>query len=139
VLDIYTYRGKLKVDLQIGRDKNRFLLLLERLKGRSAEFAHFEGWKELVTDLINRCQEVTREIWLEAERQTGLKMVFDIGQGHLIYVPLYVYEFALDSFGNDELPELELTPYDAISYLLIPKGRPEFPPRGRLGTADGTL
>ena len=67
------------------------------------------------------------EIWIEAERQTGLKMVFDMGQGHLIHVPLYVYEFALDSFGSDELPELELTPYDAISYLLIPKGRTEFP------------
>ena len=62
VLDVYQYRGKLKVDLQVERDKNRFLLLLEGLKDKFTEFARFEEWKELVTDFISECQEMTREI-----------------------------------------------------------------------------
>ena len=53
-------------------------------------------------------------------------MVFDFRQGHLIHVPLFVYEFALDNYGSSELPAFELTPYDAYNYLLIPQNRSGF-------------
>lgn len=119
-------RGRLKVDLAIEEDK-RFTLLLIQLQAIFPEFSSFQKWKQSLAPFISSCHEITREIWYQAETQTGLKMcVFDPGSGFLRNVPLFIYEFALDNYGSGNQPRLELLPHDASRHKSIPEGCPEY-------------
>jgi len=91
------------------------------------EFSSFPKWKQSLALFISSCQEIAREIWYQAETETGLRMcVFDPGDGFLCDVPLFIYEFALDNYGSGDQPRLELLPHGASRYKSIPKGRPEY-------------
>ncbi len=126
-LNVRIDRGKLRVDLIIEEDK-QFSLLMMRLEAVSPEFAKFREWKQRsLTELISSCQEICREIWHAAESRTGLRMTpFDPGYGFLQNVPLFTYEFALDNYGRENLPRLEVLPHDAYRCRLTPEGCPEY-------------
>ena len=127
VLDIWRYRGELRVDLAIEEDK-QFSLLTTRLEAAFPEFRNFQGWEQSLPDFIGKCQEICREIWYAAESRTYMKMSqLDTGYGFLCNVPLFTYEFALDNYDHENSPQFEVLPYDAYRYKLTPEGRSEYP------------
>ena len=124
VLDVIPHRGGARVmGLKAEKEKGG-LVLVERLRQSYPEFAAFDDWKGRIAELVADCQIICREIWGEAEAATGLKMGIDIGYGHLIHIPLYVWEFALENYSTGNLPELELVPIDEYHAFLAPGERP---------------
>jgi len=120
-------RGSLVVKLRVEQD-NQFPLFMDRLKTRFPEFASYEQWRESVTDFFQICYTVAHEIWSKSENETGLNLspIPVMGKGHLIDVPKFIYEFALDNYSSGNQPELEVL-QDSYGYCrLVPKDVPNY-------------
>lgn len=126
VLRAYIDRGRLQIGLAVEEEK-RFSLLSVRLLAAFPEFNQFAHWKRSLSDFISKCREMSYEVWKTAEYMTGLPVSgIDNRDGFLLNVPLFMYEFALDNYMGENLPELEVLPYDAYRYKLVPKAVKEF-------------
>lgn len=125
VLHVLRY-PEFKVILAIEHDHpGQFLLLIERLEAISPGFEKdFRAWEhQSLTPFIRRCQEITREIWYQAEsNEWGLKMGVEDGYGYMRNVPLFIYMFALEhgDEGTPPEPELELHPVDLGRFPGVP-------------------
>lgn len=126
-LQIWTDRGKPVANLAVERDR-RFPLFLSRLKTSFPEFKKFNKWKNSITEFIGLCWTVAHEIRSRAENETGLNLssIPVPGKGHLLNVPKFVYEFALDNYAGQNQPELEILQNDPIRHKLVPKDLPNY-------------
>ena len=125
-LKIWIDRGKLGVKLAVEQD-NRCPLFMARLKSLFSEFKPYDEWRESLTDFVTMCWSLAHEIWSRAENETGLNLspIPVMGKGHLLDVPRFVYEFALDNYGTDKQPDLEIIQTDPYRYGLMPKHIPD--------------
>ena len=120
-------RGNLVVKLRVEQD-SQFLLFMDRLKTRFPEFASYKQWRESVTDFFQICYVLAHEIWSKAENETGLVLssILVMGKGHLLNVPKFVYEFALDNYTSGKQPALEILENDPNRYRLVPGNLPDY-------------
>ncbi len=49
-----------------------------------------------------------------------------MGQGHLLDVPKFIYEFALDNYASGKQPHLEILQQDPYRYRLVPGELPNY-------------
>ena len=56
------------------------------------------------------CWALAHEIWGQAENETGLILIPIpvMGQGHLLNVPQFIYEFALNNYSSGKQPDAEM-------------------------------
>ncbi len=120
-------RGKLVVELAVEQDK-RFSLFIARLKNSFPEFKSYDQWRESLTDFVTMCWALAQEISSRAQRETGLILspIPVMGQGHLLNVPQFVYEFALDNYASGKQPHLEIIQQDPYRYRLVPGELPNY-------------
>ena len=126
-LRIWTDRGKLVVKLAVEQD-NRFPIFLTRLIAIFPEFKDYDRWRESLVELISMCWAVAQEIFSKAENETGLELT-DIpvmGRGHLINVPKFIYEFALDNYNSGKQPDLVVLDHGKQRFKIVPKGQPDY-------------
>lgn len=121
-LKIWIDRGKLVVKLVVEQDK-QFPLFMTRLKILFPEFSPYDQWRGSLTDFISMCWTVAHEICNKAEDETGLILssIPVMGKGHLLNVPKFIYEFALDNYSSGKQPDLEILQNDPKRYGLVPK------------------
>jgi excisionase family DNA binding protein len=126
-LIIWMDRGKLVIKLAVEQDKH-FPLFMTRLKISFPEFKSYDQWRESLNDFVGMCWDLAHEIWSRAEKETGLPLsqIPVMGQGHLLNVPQYIYEFALDNYSSVKLPELEVFQIDPIRFGLRPVDLPNY-------------
>lgn len=119
---VWMDRGKLVVKLAVEQDK-RFPLFITRLKTSFPEFESYDQWRESLSDFVGICWTLAREIWSRAENETGLFLssIPVMGKGHLLNVPQFIYEFALDNYISGKQPDLEVLQNDPYRYRLVPK------------------
>ena len=100
---------------------------MARLKSLFSGFKSYDQWRESLTDFVTMCWALAHEIWSRAENETGLNLspIPVMGKGHLLDVPRFVYEFALDNYGTDKQPDLEIIQTDPYRYGLVPKHIPD--------------
>jgi hypothetical protein len=74
------------------------------------------------------CWALAHEIWSRAENETGLNLsaIPVMGKGHLLNVPKFIYEFALDNYASGKQPDLEILQNDPHHYRLVPGGLPNY-------------
>jgi len=121
-------RGKTLVSLRVEQD-NQFSAFIGEMLSVFPEFEDFSRWKESLTDLISLCHSIGREIWRRSEDETGLIVspIPPMGvDGHLINVPQFIYEFALDHYMTGRTPELEVLAALPKQHKLVPSGLPEY-------------
>jgi excisionase family DNA binding protein len=120
-------RGKLVVKLAIEHD-NRFPLFMTRLKILFPEFKSYDEWRESLTDFFTMCWALAHEIWSKAQNETGLNLspIPVMGKGHLLNVPQFIYEFALDNYASRKQPDLEIFQSDPYRYGLVPGDLPNY-------------
>lgn len=126
-LRIWSDRGKLMVKLMVEKD-NRFPLFLSRLKNVFPEFKSYDRWRESLNDFVGMCWTLAQEILTKAESETGLILssIPVMGKGHLLNVPKFTYEFALDNYDSEKQPDLEILQNDPNCYKLVPEGLPDY-------------
>ncbi len=126
-LKIWIDRGKLVVKLAVEQDK-RFTLFITRLKNSLPEFKSYDQWRKSLSELVNMCSALAQEICSRAKNETGLILspIPVMGQGHLLNVPKFVYEFALDNYSSGKQPDLEILQDDPYRYKLVPKHLPNY-------------
>ena len=126
-LRIWIGRGKLVVKLVVEQD-DRFPLFVTRLKTLFTEFNSYDEWRESLTDFVTTCWVLAHEVWGGAENGTGLNLsaIPVMGKGHLLNVPQFIYEFALDNYASGKQPELEILQSDPYRYRLVPKDLPNY-------------
>jgi len=126
-LKIWMDRGKLVVKLAVEQDK-RFPLFMTRLKTNFPEFRSYDQWKDSLSDFVGMCWVLAHEIWSRAETETGLILspIPVMGKGHLLNVPQFVYEFALDNCHSEKQPDLEICQSDPYRYRLFPEHLPDY-------------
>jgi hypothetical protein len=126
-LKIWIDRGKLVVKLAVEQDK-RFTLFMTRLKNSFPEFKSYDEWRESLTDFVTMCWVLVHEVWGRAENETGLILspIPVMGQGHLLNVPKFIYEFALDNYASGKQPHLEILQQDPYRYRLVPGELPNY-------------
>jgi len=49
-----------------------------------------------------------------------------MGKGHLLNVPKFIYEFALDNYTSGKQPDLEILQQDPYRYRLVPGELPNY-------------
>jgi len=122
-LDVIPYLGGAKViGFKIENDKG-CTVMIERMKSSFPDFAAFGQFKGRLAELVEGCQVVCQEIWVQAEAVTGLKMGIQTGYGYLIDVPFYIWRFAQANYNTGKSPELELVPIDVYHAYLAPGER----------------
>ncbi len=126
-LIIWMDRGKLVIKLAVEQDK-RFTLFMTRLKNSFPEFKSYDEWRESLTDFVTMCWVLVHEVWGRAENETGLILspIEVMGQGHLLNVPQFIYEFALDNYASGKQPHLEILQQDPYRYRLVPGELPNY-------------
>ena len=126
-LKIWIDRGKLVVKLAVEQD-NRFPLFMARLKSLFSEFKSYDQWRESLTDFVTMCWALAHEIWSRAENETGLILspIPVMGKGHLLNVPQFIYEFALNNYSSGKQPDLEIFQSDPYRYGLVPADLPNY-------------
>jgi hypothetical protein len=126
-LKVWVDRGKLVVKLAVELDK-RFPLFMARLKVSFPEFKPYDQWKESLTDFVCVCRALAREIWSKAERETGLILtpLHVMGKGHLLNVPKFIYELALDNYESGKQPALEIVENEPSGHRLVPSHLPDY-------------
>ena len=108
--------------------ENRFPLFMSKLKTAFPEFNDYDQWRQSLTKFVSMCWTMTREIWNRAEVETGLNLspIPVMGKGHLLNVPKFIYEFALDNYSSGKQPELEVLQNDLNHYRLAPGDLPDY-------------
>ena len=126
-LKIWMERGELIINLLVEQD-HRFPLFMSRLQIAFPEFKDYDKWKESLTDFVGMCWSVAHEIWSRAEGETGLNLssIPVMGRGHLLNVPKFTYEFALDNYSSGKQPDLKVLQNDPNCYRLVPKDLPNY-------------
>jgi len=126
-LRIWANRGKLVVKLAVEEDK-RFPLFMTRLKTLFPESKSYDQWKESLTNFVGMCWALAHEIWSRAENETGLILssIPVMGKGHLLNVPKFIYEFALDNYASGKQPALEILENDPNRHRLAPGDLPNY-------------
>jgi hypothetical protein len=126
-LKIWMDRGKLVIKLAVEQDK-RFPLFLARLKTSFPEFNDYDQWRKAATNFIRLCWTMAQEIWSRAEQETGLPLspIEVMGKGHMINVPQFIYEFALDNYSSGKQPDLGIFQSDPYRYGLVPADLPSY-------------
>lgn len=126
-LRIWMERGKLVLKLAVEQD-SQFPLFMSKLKTAFPEFKHYNQWRESLTGFVSMCWTMAHEIWSRAEGETGLNLspIPVMGKGHLLNVPKFIYEFALDNYSSGKQPELEVLQNDPYRYRLVPKDLPGY-------------
>jgi len=127
-LKIWMDRGKPVVELAIEQDK-RFPLFMARLKSTFPEFSSYDAWRKALAGFILLCRTVAQEICSRAVSETGLMLISVpvMGQGHLLNVPQFVYEFALDNHAAAAMqPNLQIIQIDPYRYKLVPDNLPDY-------------
>lgn len=120
-------RGKLVVKLAVEQD-SQFPLFMSKLQTAFPEFKDYDQWRQSLTKFVSMCWTMAHDIWSRAEGETGLNLspIPVMGKGHLLNVPKFIYEFALDNYSSGKQPELEVLQNDPNRYRLVPKGLPEY-------------
>ena len=120
-------RGNLVVNLRVEKD-SQFQFFMDRLKTRFLEFASYEQWRESVIDFFQMCYAVAHEIWSRSVNETRLNLsaIPVMAKGHLVNVPKFIYEFALDNYASGNQPELEVLQDSEDYYRLVPKNIPNY-------------
>ncbi len=120
-------RGNLVVNLRVEQD-SQFQFFMDRLKSRFPEFASYEQWRESVIDFFQMCYAVAHEIWSRSVNETRLNLsaIPVMAKGHLVNVPKFIYEFALDNYASGNQPELEVLQDSEDYYRLVPKNIPNY-------------
>jgi len=126
-LQIWTDRGQPQVQLALEKD-HRFPLFISRLKVTFSEFKNYDKWRGTLIDFTYICWAIAHEIWNRAENETGLNLtpIPVMGRGHLLNVPRFVYEFALDNYASDNPPALEILEGKLNEHNLVPKDCPSY-------------
>ncbi len=126
-LKLWTPRGKLVVGLAVEQD-NRFPLFVARLKTVFIEFKSYDQWRKSLTEFVSICWALAQEICSKAVNETGLILspIEVMGQGHLLNVPQFIYEFALDNYASGKQPHLEILQQDPYRYRLVPGELPNY-------------
>jgi len=126
-LRIWIDRGKLVVKLAVEQD-NRFPVFLARLKTVFMEFKDYDRWRESLVELVTMCWALAHEIWTNAESETGLELsdIPVMGRGHLVNVPKFIYEFALDNYNSGKQPDLVILDHGGQRFRLVPEGQPDY-------------
>jgi hypothetical protein len=126
-LKIWMDRGKLVIKLAVEQD-NGFPPFITRLKTLFPEFKSYDQWRESLTDFVNICWVLAHEIWSKAENKTGLILMSIpvMGKGHLLNVPEFTYEFALDNYSSGKQPDLQILQNDPYRYRLVPGDSPDY-------------
>ncbi len=126
-LRLWIDRGELAVNLSVESDK-RFPLFITRLKASFTEFESYDRWRKSLISLVRMCWDMAHEIKSKAEAETGLFLspYPPIGKGHLINVPKYIYEFALDKYACKGQPVLEILENDPKHCWVVPGGLPNY-------------
>jgi len=119
--------GKLVVKLAVEQDK-RFPPFMTRLQTSFPEFKAYDQWRESLSDFVGMCWTLAQEILRKAETETGLNLssIPVMGKGHLLNVPKFIYEFALDNYPSEKQPDLEIRQSDPYRYRLSPKHLPDY-------------
>ena len=125
-LRVWVERGQVQVNLLVEED-SRFPLFMSQARAEFPQFNDFESWKDCLAELIAICQSIRSEIKSGLERETGIKVFGEviISAGPLYEAWRFVYEFALDNYMTEKLPELEVLFYSK-RYHLVPKMHPEY-------------
>jgi excisionase family DNA binding protein len=120
-LRLWEDRGELAVKLSVELDK-RFPLFMTRLKASFTEFHSYDRWRESLTVFIGLCGDMAHKIWTESEAKTGLSLIRYpvMGHGHLMNVPRYIYEFAVDNHASKEQPNLVILENKSGNCWLVP-------------------
>ena len=126
-LRLWIDRGKLVVKLAVEQDK-RFPLFIARFKNSFPEFKSYDEWRESLTGFVNMCWALAQEICSRAENETGLNLspIPVMGKGHLLNVPKFIYEFALDNYASEKQPDLEIIQNDPYRHRLVPGDLPNY-------------
>ena len=126
-LKIWMERGKLVLKLAVEQD-SQFPLFMSKLKTAFPEFKHYNRWRESLTGFVSMCWTMAHEIWSRAEGETGLNLspIPVMGKGHLLNVPKFIYEFALDNYTYGKQPDLQILQNDPYSYSLAPGDLPNY-------------
>ena len=101
---------------------------MARLKSLFSEFKSYDQWREFLTDFVTMCWTLAHEIWSRAENETGLNLspIPVMWKGHLLNVPQFIYEFALDNYASGKQPPLEILQQDPYRYRLVPGELPNY-------------
>jgi hypothetical protein len=126
-LKIWVDRGKLMTKLAVEQDPH-FSPFLSRLKAAFPVFEGYDRWKDSLRGFTDMCWTVAHEIWHSAENETGLNLssIPVMGKGHLLNVPKFIYEFALDNYDSEKQPDLEILQNDPYRYRLAPGDLPDY-------------
>jgi len=126
-LRIWMERGKLVLKLAVEQD-SQFPLFMAKLKTAFPEFKHCNQWRQSLTKFVSMCWTMANEIWSRAKGETGLNLssIPIMGKGHLLNVPKFIYEFALDNYSSGKQPELEVLQNDSNRYRLVPGDLPDY-------------
>jgi len=126
-LRVWTDRGILAVNLAIENDE-RFPVLMSKLKAVFPELAEYDSLKRSLAEFFGLCWDVAQEILKRSQKETGLILsnVLVTGSGHLLNVPRFIYEFALDNYLSPKQPELQVLPHDLHRYKLAPRSLPSY-------------
>ena len=126
-LKIWMERGGLVVKLEVEQER-RFPLFMSKLKTAFPEFKGYAQWRQSLTEFVSMCWTMAHDIWSRAEGETGLNLspIPVMGKGHLLNVPKFIYEFALDNYSSGKQPELEVLQNDSNRYRLVPGDLPEY-------------
>jgi len=101
---------------------------MSKLRMAFPELGEYDSLKRSLAEFFGLCWDVAQEIWKRSQSETGLMLspILVAGRGHLLNVPRFVYEFALDNYMAPKLPELEVLTNDLHSYKLVPKNLPNY-------------
>jgi len=126
-LKIWMERGELVVKLTVEQG-HQFLLFMSKLKTVFPEFKDYDQWRQSLTKLVSMCWTMSHEIWSRAEDEIGLNLssIPVMGRGHLLNVPKFIYEFALDNYSSGKQPDLEILQNDSKRYRLVPRDLPDY-------------
>jgi len=107
---------------------HQFLLFMSKLKTVFPEFKDYDQWRQSLTKLVSMCWTMAHEIWSRAEGEIGLNLssIPVMGRGHLLNVPKFIYEFALDNYSSGKQPDLEILQNDPKRYRLMPRDLPDY-------------
>lgn len=135
ILTTWTDRGKWIIRLFVEQDK-RFPLFLIQMQVTYPKFKDFITWEESLSELVKVCKIISGEVWVKVKSETRPKLHGVVYKDGLLLkipefaIPEFIYEFALDNYMTENLPELEVLPTGLdfygpeYEYVLVPVGLP---------------
>ena len=124
---VWLDRGQPVVTLDAEGD-SRFSLFINNLKNSQPLFEDYDWWRASLGEFVGACWALAQEIINKTVDETGLILssIPVMGKGHLLNVPRFVYEFALDNYTLGKQPDLRILEYKRDRYKLIPSDMPNY-------------